>query len=664
MAKQIDSKLEQADEAMDTRAAHYVHEFESWKSDLRPYWNMIDKNQEMYEFYKREETETSSDVSMNTPFAIVESMVSKMNDTTLSVTVRAKGKNGMDAFEEYIGSVLKNAIEDPDVAAIHGTFRKKKEMFTREFLVKGNAIAEVQYCYQTQITDGKKVVLADNFYLDVLNYKSYIFNPAYQADSSPVKYLEKYVSLDYLKEQEYKEEEVEEGEGKKKTKTKRSKGIYTNLAAVEEAMTKSDSKDHKDQQYIAGDAKVNRKVEPIRILERWEGAKLIVIALDSIIIREEYDPKKTGDSGILVAMNYKIQGRPYAYGEIDAIYKLVRAQDTVMNQSIEMVNKFLRPSILVSDLDADLDAIIEVMEAGGVTYGNAQGVTAIPTNVPPQAAFQSIETVQQAIERAARFSPYASGVPSGATDKTQGTATGINSLQQAAEPNFQVKVDAIEESMMQPYARAGLKMIGRLMGEEEVRYGFLNSKGAKWVMATKGILTGKATVNDLLTVEMIKPEEVPELLAEMGVELTPEMNPLDAMESVVFDTDWLVDVKLDNQSAADKYEESQRQMALIQMAMQMGVQINPDRVVMRQAQKEGFDDFEDLLLTDEEKMQAQQAQQEQMMMQQQQEEAQRQHEMGMKQMELEAQMQQAQLQNQGQSRIEAMRQMGQMVGAQ
>lgn len=658
MAYESVSKQEQANETMKERATKYVQEFESWKTDLKPYWPQIDKNQEMYEFYKREASETSSDVSLNTPFSLIESQVAKMNETTLNVTAQAKGHNGMTDFEEYISSVLKGAIEDPDVAMYHGTFRKKKEMFTREFLVKGNAVAEVQYCYKTAIIDGEKQVLADNPYVEIMNYQSYIFNPAYQFDSSPVQYLEKYVSLDYLKSQEYKEEPDEDDK-----KSTRKRGIYTNLNILQDELDgKKQVHDHEDQRFISGDTKLARKVEPIRLLERWEGAKLCVIANDSVIIREAYDPKKIGGSGILTAMNYKLEGRPYAYGEIDAIYKSVRAQDTVLNQSIEMVNKFLRPGILVSDLDADLDAIIEVMEAGGVTYGNAQGVTVIPTNTPPPAAFQTIDSLQQAIERAARFSPYAVGVPSQETDQTQGTLGGIARLQQAAEPNFQVKIDAIQDSFARPLAMYYLKSIGRLMDSDEIRYGFLQSKGKKWVMATKGILMGKPTIEDLLTIEMITPEEVPNLLAELGIELDPMQDPYALLQEIVFDVDWVIDVKLDNQSAADRFQKAQQEMSLIQMGMQMGVQFSPDRVIMRQAQKQGFDDIDELLLTDEEMAQQQQMQQEQMMREQQEADNQRAHEAAMREMEIDAQMRQTAMQNQSAMGIEQMRQQSQLAG--
>lgn len=644
--KTTEVSSERAQETTTERIAGYLSEFNRWKENLKRYWPQIDKNQEMYEFYKSEGTETASDVSLNTPFAIIESQVAKFNDSTINVTVDAEGTNGMDDFEEYVSSILKRAIEDPDIARVNGSFRKQKEMFTRDFLVKGNAVAEACYMYKTQIVNGEKKVIADNPYIEVRNFKSYVFNPAFTFDNAPVKYLEKFVSYDWLRNQEYKETEEKDELGKKVTN---KSGIYKNLSELKSQMPKNKETDHEDQKNVSGDSRIPKKVEPIRLLERWDGPKLCVIAMGGVnakgvIIREEYDPKKIGHSGILTAMNYKIEGRPYAYGDIDAIYKPVRAQDTVMNQSIELVNRALRPGVLVSDPDADLDAIMEVMEAGGVTFGNAQGITSIPTNFPPQASFQTIDTLQQSIERAARYSPYAAGTPSQQTDKTAGTASGIQRLQTAAEPNFQVKLDTIQDSFMQPLGDIYLRMIGNLMDQDEVRYGMLKRKGQKWVTATKGVLTGKASIDDLITVEMIKPEEATELLAELGIQVDP-MDPMGAMQAIVFDVDWVVDVKLDNQAKADKVQETQEEMMVIETGMKLGVQFSPERVTTRMARKQGIEDIEDLYLTEEEQAQQAQAQQAQMQQEQQMQQQQMQAEMQMKQQEQQMKMAQSQEQH-------------------
>lgn len=581
-------------------AVRYFEEFKAWRNELEPYWNEIDKSQELYEFYKREYSETSSEVAFNTPFSIVESMVARFNETTLRITAQAKGLDGLDDFEKYIASVIHDSLEDPDVAEFKGTFRKLKEMVIREYLVKGNVFVETNYFHKTDVN---KKVLADNPFDQILPLKSVIFNPAYSADNSPVYYVEKHVSYAFLKDDAEREVEVKEGDAT----VIRKKGKYKNLDKLRKH-AKKDNKiiDAQDEHFVSDGKKIIRKVEPIRLLERWEGSKLCAIASigeGKEIIREEVDPKKTGNSGLHVAMNYKIAGRPYAYGEITPIYRLVRAQDTILNQSIEVINRYLRPTVFVNDPDADLDSVILLLERGGAGYGDPTKIGSPQLNLPPQQAFTSNDVIQQAIERTTRWSPYAVGQLSQATDKTQGTASGIQSLMSAAEPNFQVKIDGLQDSWLRPSARARLKMIGNLMIPSDIRYSYLRGEDPKWVRATKGILTGQATIGDFVVVGMIKPDEledpafVSQFLAEF--QLTEPKDLLE--ETIVFDTDWIVDVKLDNQSSADKQDDLIAEQGIVAFGREMGVQYSPERTISYFANKRDFTRHDDLMLTDEEK---------------------------------------------------------------
>jgi hypothetical protein len=249
----------------------------------------------------------------------------------------------------------------------------------------------------------------------------------------------------------------------------------------------------------------------------------------------------------------------------------------------------------------------------------------------------SIETLQQAIERAARFSPYATGLPSQQTDKTQGTMGGIQSLQRASEPNFQIKLDALEKSFMRPLARIYLKMIANLMGKNDIRYGLLKDQQPQWVAATKGILTGKATLQDMLIVGMISQDEF-ELTARI---LTLEnKNP---KKHIIFDVDWIVDVRLDNQSEIDKQQKTQQKMGWINWSQQLGVQFSPERTATEIGRESGIENPEELYLTDEEKQQLAQQQQatmaQQGQMQQEQQQGQLQHKQTFNDMKLQSEQQ-------------------------
>lgn len=578
----------------DSIALRHLEEFKTWRNDLRVYWNAISKNQELYEFYKREQEETESQVSLNTPFSIIESMVAKANDTSLNITVRAKGENHLTDFESWVSSVLKAAIEDPDVAQFHGTFRKNKEKFFRDFLVKGNAVASVEWCYQTTITKDKtgkkdvKKVLADNPYIRNRDLRSIVFNPSRTLADSDVYYLESYVKYSDLKKYE------------KDDKTGR--GYYTNLKEVKRKAEEAKKLiDDPELFNLTDNQKVTKKAEPIHLLERWENATLIAYA-DGVEIRNEFDPFKIGGHNLLLGMNYAVGTRPYAYGEIDAIYGTVRAQDTIINQNLDIVNRYLRPAVLVDPTSGvDIDQLIILLENGGVMYGKPSLVGEVVKQLPPSQAFTTIDVMQQAIERAARFSPYATGLSSQATDKTQGTMGGIQSLQAAAEPNFQVKLDALQDQFAQPASRMFLSMIAGLMGKSDVRHGLLQGRSPQWIKASKGVLLGAPTIQELITVGILSEEKAQPYLYTMIPTQDELGNPVQklteipgAREALVFDVDWLLDVKLDNQSAMDKQKKTVAKQAWVEWARSLGVQFDPVKTATEIGRELDIDDPEEL----------------------------------------------------------------------
>ena len=131
--------------------SYHVNQDKRWKELLKPFQKVIDRNQAMYEFYRTEEMENVDDeLSLNTPFAIVESMVSKANSATMTVTCKAHGENNLDQLENWVSSVLSEALEDGKVAKYKGSFRQIREMYARSFFVKGNVVAEVNWLNKTE----------------------------------------------------------------------------------------------------------------------------------------------------------------------------------------------------------------------------------------------------------------------------------------------------------------------------------------------------------------------------------------------------------------------------------------------------------------------------------------------------------------------------------
>ena len=575
MSKSSPSKSTANDDTQEI--TRLVTKWRRWRSDLKQYWPEIQKMQEMYEFFKREGSETASDVGLNTAFAIVESMVSKLNDTHMKVSVKAHGQNNMDLFERYIGNILKSAIYDKGVEQIAGPFRKIKQIIERDFLVKGNFVAEVGYCYETTLkADGSKKVVADNPMVTPLPLFSVTFDSAKTLMTSGEYFVEKYVTMEYLEDRAQVD------------------STWMNLGDLKESMRDKDdqrTRSAEDQNFISGDYTVMRHAASIRLLEHWKGAKLTVIANDRIMIRSVYDPMKIGSHPLITGMNYVVEGRPYGYGEINAIYKPVRAQDTILNQRIETINQYLRGTVFVDpDSNIDLDMVAMMLESGGVGYGKGTDVVPLQKPLPPSVAYTETGELQTAIERTARFSPYAAGTPSSGVDHTQGTKGGIIALQDAAEPNFQVKIDDITDMFLTPLAYKYLPMMANMMSATDIRYGEILGEDEPWIGATKNILLGHPTLKDLHAVGMITDAGFAAATTTAVTDPTtgqpavdpqtgqPQTTPIPGASTAhMAEVDWIIEVNLDVHSSHDRQARLQTAQSMIQWLQSIGVHFSPAR---------------------------------------------------------------------------------------
>lgn len=613
-------------------------EWVPWRAELQKYWPSIDKMQDAWEFYKSEKEKSPSKVSLNTPFAIVESMVAKSNAIKLKIGAEAKGINGLDEVEEYVGATVEGVVKDRDISNIHGSFRKRGEMHKRDYFIKGTAFSEDQYCYKTRVINGKKTIIADAPYTDILSYKSVVFNPAYYADNSPVYWIEKNTTWEALKANELDE--------------KTGKGMYVNLGALKANCDKSGKLiDSKDEKVIVDGKKRSRKVEPIQLLIRWEGCKMTIVANQNVIIRQAVDPLKLGSHNLHISMNYKVEGRPYAYGEIDAIYKIARAQDTLVNQGITAINQYLDPAMTYdpNDLSVNVDQIMDILEHGGIAPAKKDSISAINRVLPPQQAFQTIESLQQAEERTARYT----GVASQSTDMTKGTASTLQEVNKQAAPDFQTKLDDLKETYYGPICDNYLKMVANLMGADDVRYSKMMGKKPMWVKATKNLLMGKLNVEELLRCGVIQQEDFDKFITD---EATGTQYPELAKESL-YDVDWLITVTLDNQAEMEKAEKTKKKTEWFMQSMQMGLPMDAKKFMLDNGQELDIEDPEQYMKDDQqvqqEQQQAQQAQQGQMQQEQdaQMQQEQAKHQMGLeaKQMEIQAKQGMQQQQTQAQS---------------
>ena len=614
----------------------YVNEkikrYGEYKTKLEEhYWPNFKANKEMYAGYNPAKPDA---YQTNTARGIVESTVNKVMTANRKVGADIHGPIGSinRKIEQTLASLADSIFDDKKLAKRHGSYRASKEMLVRDLLTIGNAVGEKNYEYlTTERDDGGIRILADGVYQTALTYDQYVFNPAYTWNTSPEKYIHKTASFDTLQEQEYKEwteDETEEAPmvdetgqpiinpatgqpimEPKVTKVKKSSGIYKNLDKVKEiASEKGKLKDWVDgqgaYQAYAGDGSLApRWVEDLDIIVCWDGAQLCVIVEDKIIIRDEYDPFSTGGDNIVTAMLIEETGRPIGWGLIDHIRGLIQIKDDSLNQRKAILERALKIGGLYDDTDkAKLWMIGEVIRRGGVGSGDGSKFKEINTINPSIAnALLSPAEINAEIQQSSLYSPYEAGQTSQETDKTQGTATGITKLQNAAAPNTEVVLTKVQEQIDTPFLDFALVTMANASEDDDVRFVMRAGGSSEAVGITKRFLQGRPTGDDLVLAGILSQEEADKFMAE-----NPKL-----MTAPYVDEDLLITVSLDPSNAADKYERAQAEKALVDQAVQLGLPVNVQKAYTTIAEKMGFEDFGENFYSPEEVQQKQTQQQEQ-----------------------------------------------------
>ena len=139
------------------------------------------------------------------------------------------------------------------------------------------------------------------------------------------------------------------------------------------------------------------------------------------------------------------------------------------------------------------------------------------------------------------------------------------------------------------------------MGQNEIKYSLITGEAPKWVSLTKGFLTGKITLQDLITAEIVStvpdPEtgtsevdEITQLMAEQGQDPTTD---------VIFDIDWLVRVEAGSLAERDTQKDLQDFDSTIQAGQTMGVPLNMIEIWKERAMRAGIKEPEQYLMNQE-----------------------------------------------------------------
>jgi hypothetical protein len=332
-------------------------------------------------------------------------------------------------------------------------------------------------------------------------------------------------------------------------------------------------------------------------------------------------------------MDMEVPKEPYALSLLDAISGLITAKNTMLSQIVDYGARALNPPLFVDPTVSPINrqTLRNAFKIGGIVMAPPALAQHQPYPPMPSTGFDLLTYIQQRAESATGIGAYTSGVPNQSNDKTQGTKGGILALiEQAASP-IKDRQQNLEESIIEPVINKMLKLAGHLMSDKEEKFVFISGESPKWVKITKGILTGKITLPDLLASEIIDEETFGELVQEMM------LTGKDPRTELVWDVDWVIRVEAGSMAETDSEQERQAMQQWIAFNAQFQIPMDLQKVSREMGIKAGIKEPEQYLIEQPQgqpgENPAMQAQQQQMQMQQ------------------EMQMQQAQMQQQQQQEM-------------
>jgi len=128
------------------------------------------------------------------------------------------------------------------------------------------------------------------------------------------------------------------------------------------------------------------------------------------------------------------------------------------------------------------------------------------------------------------------------------------------------------------------------MGKDEIKYVLITGQSPKWVGVTKGLITGKITLNDLIVAELLDQEQAAELAAIMVSE------GKDPQSELIYDVDWIIRVETGSMAEVDTEKELQSFDTAVQFGTQYRLPLDIKKLWIERATKAGLKEPESYLL--------------------------------------------------------------------
>lgn len=547
-------QISKEDELSRERGSRYVKQWKKWREDLADFYKRVNENYKQYTGNKEQNKGTASKITDPMAFEFVERMVPRLLQRKPDIIAKAKGgeylsmitpdgEKMLEMAEKFVKGVLEYLWESPEMAESSDVMSVKLLPQLREWGIAGNTFGEIYWnitrAVENYKTEDKKdeykaKIIYDAPDYNVMPIERLVFNPAMSIKQSDIYYVEKYVTYDELKNKEIREEDGI------------IKGVYKNLDLLKKEREEKGFIDDENEILRDKDARTPRKHKPIRLLERWQGAKLFAIAEDGIIVREEFDPCKVGGHPLIIATNYELVNQPVGYSEIDPIKEMARAKDTIVNQRIDIINKALKPPLRIDpNGTVKIESLANAYAFGGPVYASQGAVEYMMGPSIPNDAFMQTNEFQARAESALDMSGYVGGTPQAYSDKTKGTMGGTMAMIEQSQPRLSQRTKLIEEQIIKPILRKWLKMLANLMDPNETKWMLIGDVAPQWVGITKDLLQGKLTLP-------VKDEE--------GNEYEEE-----------FDIDWIIDIETGSMAASDRQVELQNYQSSLESAKMLGI---------------------------------------------------------------------------------------------
>lgn len=565
----------------------YRDEYSKWKNELEKYYTKFSENYEKYVGYNQlngTETKVSDPVAAE----LIERVIQKMFERDPKFIVESKGVDLPREVKEVMTSAMEWMWNNADTVEATGPMKNKLKVAGREFLILNNTVMEVYWNHKSDSPDMKVVPLED-----------IVFDPTKNLKLSPVYYIKRFVSIDYLE----KNVEIKK-DGEVVTGIFDSAAIKKLKRQYPDNNFRPDPSDKRIKRYNSED---QLNVDKLELISRYEDEMVcqFINAGDDeepVAVRE-YKNTVLNTHPLSFAIDKEVVKEPYGSSLVDDLAGLLKAKNLFLNQEIAYRSKVLNPPMYIDPSVAQnpisMRTVGNAYKNGGIVIANKDMVDHKTIPSLGNAGLDILNWIEGRAESISGINGWISGAPNAeTTGSNQKTIPEIQALTNSAASPVSDRQTNIEESIIEPVVNKWLKMLGATMTKDEFKWVLISGEKPSWVKLTKGFLTGKIKLMDLMEAQLVDSEIIDPVTgvteAQKLVELMMSEGK-DPETDTVFDIDWMVKVETGSLAEQDTAKEVQKKQGVIQTGLEWGLQIDLEKAWKDLAMDSGMKEPDQML---------------------------------------------------------------------